>query len=152
VNAPFLPLADVDTTVENQPFWDALSIGRLDLPQCENCRAFIWYPRAICPECHSGSRISWRTLPGTGRVYSYSIVAKGVGRWKNSGPYVVAYVQLDSGVDGIDGPRILTNIVGDDAQDGVTIDATVRMIVDHDVKQDARLGEVERRLLRFVLT
>ena len=44
-------------------------------------------------------------MSGRGTVYSYSIVAKGNGRWKESGPYVVAYVEL------AEGPRILTNIV-----------------------------------------
>jgi uncharacterized OB-fold protein len=156
VNTPFLPLADVETTVENQQFWDALRDGRIDLPFCDTCRAFVWYPRAICPRCHSAEDINWRTLPGTGRVYSYTIVAKGTGRWKDAGPYVVAYVQLDSGLDGVDGPRVLTNIVGEnqqqhDLQQKVKIDAAVRMVVDSDVKHDAKLGEVTRNLLRFAL-
>jgi hypothetical protein len=60
-------------------------------------------------------------------------------------------VQLDSGLDGIDGPRVLTNIVGDDPQQKVKVDAAVRMVVDSDVKHDAKLGDVMRNLLRFVL-
>jgi uncharacterized OB-fold protein len=151
VSTPFLPLADVETTVENQRFWDALHDGRIDLPFCDACCAFVWYPRAICPGCHSADNIAWRTLPGTGRVYSYTVVGKGTGRWKDAGPYVVAYVQLDSGLDGIDGPRILTNIVGDDPQQKVKVDAAVRMVVDSDIKHDAKLGEVTRNLQRFVL-
>ena len=151
MTSPFLPLADVETTVENQPFWDALREGRLDLPFCAGCNAFVWYPRAICPACHSGNDIMWRTLPGTGRVYSYSVVAKGSGRWKESGPYVVAYVQLDAGLDGVDGPRVLTNIVGDQPQQKVKVDAAVRVIVDSDVKNDAKRGDVVRNLLRFTL-
>jgi uncharacterized OB-fold protein len=152
VTTPFLPLADVETTVENRLFWDALRDGRLDLPFCSSCRAFVWYPRALCPGCHSADGISWRTLPGTGRIYSYSVVAKGTGRWKESGPYVVAYVQVDSGIDGIDGPRVLTNVVGDDVQQKVKVDGVVRMVVDRDVKKDAKLGDAERILLRFVTT
>jgi uncharacterized OB-fold protein len=151
VSTPFLPLADVETTVENQPFWDALDGGRLDLPFCAGCNVFVWYPRAICPACRSGNDIAWRTLPGTGRVYSYSVVAKGSGRWKESGPYVVAYVQLDAGLDGIEGPRILTNIVGDQPQQKVRVGAAVRMIVDSDVRNDAKLGDTVRNLLRFML-
>ena len=150
MSTPFLPLADVETSHENQPFWDALRDGRVSLPYCADCRCFVWYPRAICPGCHRDN-VSWRDLPGTGRVYSYSIVAKGTGRWKDSGSYVVAYVQLDSGIDGVDGPRVLTNVVGDGVQQKIKIDARVNAIVDRDVKTDAKLGDVERILLRFVL-
>jgi len=150
VTTPFLPLADVETSHENQPFWDALRDGRVSLPYCADCRSFVWYPRAICPGCHRDN-VAWRDLPGTGRVYSYSIVAKGTGRWKDSGSYVVAYVQLDSGIDGVDGPRVLTNVVGDGVQQKIKIDARVNAIVDRDVKNDAKLGDVERILLRFVL-
>jgi len=151
VTTPFLPLADVETTVENQPFWSALHDGRLDIPFCSTCATFVWYPRAVCPSCHSGDGIAWRTLPGTGRVYSYTIVAKGSGRWKESGPYVVAYVQLDSGLDGVDGPRVLTNIVGNDVQQKVNVDAAVRVVVDTDVRHDAKQGDIVRKILRFTL-
>jgi len=150
VTAPFLPLADVETSHENRPFWDALRQGRVSLPYCADCRSFVWYPRAICPGCHRDN-VAWRDLPGTGRVYSYSIVAKGSGRWKDSGPFVVAYVQLDSGVDGVEGPRVLTNIVGDGVQQKIKMDARVNAIVDRDVKTDTKLGDVERNLLRFTL-
>jgi len=151
VTRPFLPLADVETTRENKSFWDALGEGRLDLPYCSACARFIWYPRATCPTCHADQDIEWRSLPGTGCVYSYSVVAKGSGRWRESGPYVVAYVQLDSGINDVDGPRVLTNIVGDDVGQKVKIDAAVRMIVDHDVKHDAKYGDTVRKILRFTL-
>jgi uncharacterized OB-fold protein len=132
------------------PFWDALREGRVSMPFCVDCKSFVWFPRAICPGCHRDG-IAWCDLPGTGRVYSYSIVAKGTGRWKESGSYVVAYVQLDSGRDGVDGPRVLTNVVGDNVQQNIKIDARVNATVDHDVKHDANLGNVERVLLRFAL-
>lgn len=125
-----LPLADIEPTAENEPFWAALHNNRIDLPYCDTCRSFVWYPRAICPLCHHGDLI-WRTLPGTGRIYSYTIVTKGTGRWKDAGPYVVAYVQLDSELDGVDGPRILTNIVGDNALN-VSIGVRVELVVEKD--------------------
>lgn len=150
MTTPFLPLADVEPSHENQPFWDALREGRVSLPHCADCRSFVWYPRAICPGCHRDN-VAWRDLPGTGRVYSYSVVAKGTGRWKDSGPYVVAYVQLDTGINGVDGPRVLTNIVGGDVQQKIKIDAHVNAVVDRDVKHDPKLGDVERILLRFAL-
>ena len=155
MTSPFLPLADVEPTSENEPFWAALREDRIDLPFCSRCRSFVWYPRAICPLCHGGN-LRWLTLPGTGVVYSYAIVSKGTGRWRDAGPYVVSYVQLDSGLDGVDGPRVLTNIVGvdlqqHDVQQKVKIDAAVRMVIDRDIKHDPKLGDVQRNLLRFAL-
>ncbi|MBU6241934.1 MAG: OB-fold domain-containing protein [Acidobacteria bacterium] len=137
-----LPLADIEPTIENQPFWDALRDNRIDLPYCQRCRSFVWYPRAICPLCHQGG-LTWRTLPGTGHVYSQTVVTKGTGRWKDAGPYVVAYVQLDSGIDSVDGPRILTNIVGDNALN-VSIGSFVCSVVD-------RSDDANRFILRFAL-
>jgi len=139
---PHLPLADIEPTAENQPFWDALRDNRIDLPYCQRCRSFVWYPRAICPLCHQGG-LTWRTLPGTGRVYSQTVVTKGTGRWKDAGPYVVAYVQLDSGIDNVDGPRILTNIVGDDSS-VVSIGSLVCFVID-------RSDDANRVILRFAL-
>lgn len=150
MSAAFLPLADVEPNVENQRYWDALREGRIELPFCTACNGFVWYPRAICPTCHAAVD-QWKILPGTGTVYSYSVVAKGTGRWRDAGPYVVAYVQLDAGIAGVDGPRILTNVVGDGAQQKIKIDARVRAIVDRDTKHDANNESVERVLLRFVV-
>jgi len=73
-------------------------------------------------------------MSGRGTIYSYSIVAKGNGRWKESGPYVVAYVELT------EGPRILTNIVGVAPSD-VNINMPVQAVFD--------TGDDGRVLLRF---
>jgi uncharacterized OB-fold protein len=73
-------------------------------------------------------------MSGKGTVYSYSIVAKGNGRWKESGPYVVAYVEL------AEGPRVLTNVVGVPV-DEVAIGMPVSAVFDSD--------DTGRVLLRF---
>jgi len=132
----FLPLSDVEINHETEPFWAALHEERLMLPRCNSCNCVVWYPRAMCPECHS-TALTWHQMSGNATVYSYSIVAKGNGRWKDSGPYVVAYVQLD------EGPRLLTNIVNIDPTQ-VTIDMRVSAVYDTD--QGGRV------LLRFAPT
>jgi hypothetical protein len=38
-------------------------------------------------------------------VYTFTIVTKGGGAYRDAGPYVVAFVELD------EGPRLMTNIV-----------------------------------------
>ena len=129
----FLPLADVEINNETQPFWDALHNNTLLLPRCTSCASVMWYPRAHCPVCFS-TELKWEEMSGRGTVYSYSIVAKGNGRWKESGPYVVAYVEL------AEGPRILTNIVGV-APSEVHINMPVQAVFD--------TGDDGRVLLRF---
>jgi len=49
--------------------------------------------------------VSWLDAAGTGSVYTFTIVAKGNGAYREAGPYVVAFVELD------EGPRLMTNIV-----------------------------------------
>jgi uncharacterized OB-fold protein len=99
-----LPAPSPGVTLETQPFWDASREGRLVLPRCDACEFVIWYPRRFCPAC--GSRnVSWFEAAGTGIVYTFTIVAKGTGPYRDSGPYVVAFVELD------EGPRLMTNIV-----------------------------------------
>ena len=129
----FLPLADVEVNAETQPFWDALKNNTLLLPRCTSCMSVVWYPRAHCPVCFS-TKLQWEEMSGRGTIYSYSIVTKGNGRWKDSGPYVVAYVEL------AEGPRILTNIVGVAPSD-VHINMPVQAVFDS--------GDDDRVLLRY---
>ena len=100
-----LPSPPPGVTLETQPFWDATREGRLVLPRCDACEFVIWYPRRFCPAC--GARnVSWFDASGTGTVYTFTIVRKGAGDYRDVGPYVVAFVELD------EGPRLMTNIVG----------------------------------------
>ena len=92
---------------ETKPFWDATTEGRLLLTRCTDCRAVIWYPRTICPECWSADT-EWFQASGRGTVYSYTVNHKGEGPYRDAGPYVLAYVELD------EGPRVMTNVITDD--------------------------------------
>lgn len=99
-----LPVMAPLPSVETADYWAATAEGRLLLKRCDACGHVIWYPRGICPDCHS-SQTSWFEAKGTGEIYSYTINNKGDGPWKAAAPYVLAYVELD------EGPRVLTNIV-----------------------------------------
>ena len=55
--------------------------------------------------------LSWEQATGTGTVYSFTVTRRGQGQWRDAGPYVLAYVELD------EGPRMLTNIVECDVDD-----------------------------------
>lgn len=96
-----LPIVDPDT----QPYWDAARSHRLLLKTCAACAKAHFYPRELCPHCHS-DRVDWLQAQGTGTIYSFTIARRPAGpAFKPAVPYVVAIVELDEGA------RMMTNIV-----------------------------------------
>ncbi len=114
-----LPAPSPNVEDDAAPFWTATSEHRLVLPRCARCSSYIWYPRGFCPKCASFD-IEWVDAPGTGTVYSFSIPRRGQGAYRDSAPYVLAYVELDlpetRGRVDSPGPRIITNIVDCDPE------------------------------------
>lgn len=84
---------------ENQPFFDATATDTLLVGTCHACGELHYYPRALCPHCFS-DRTEWIAAKGTGTIYSYSTLHRGV-----PVPYTIAYVTLDEGI------TMMTNIV-----------------------------------------
>ncbi len=118
---------------EVKPFWDGTAEGRLLLPHCDDCQAVIWYPRPFCPSCAS-TKVSWIAASGRGSVYSYTINRRGqadLSAYKEAGPYVLAYVELD------EGPRVMTNIVDCDPE-SVKIGQRVEVVF-HDTGEGTAL-------------
>ena len=115
-----LPTITPRPNEDSQPFWDATAEGRFTLQRCTACDEVIWWPKAICPACSSFD-LEWFDATGHGKVYSYTVVHRSVGRWNKVTPYVVAYVELT------EGPRVMTNIVDCDPA-LVAIDAKVRLV------------------------
>jgi uncharacterized protein len=99
-----LPVLPPTPTPESQPYWDATAEGKILLPRCDDCSTVIWYPRTTCPACMS-TDVSWFEASGKGSIYSFAVVRRQGGPWRDALPYVLAYVELD------EGPRVLTNIV-----------------------------------------
>lgn len=116
-----LPAVAWVTSPELEPHRAGLEAGELRIPRCDLCQELIWFPRAFCPRCASTS-VSWFTAAGTGTIYSFSIVRKGLGVFAEASPYAVAYVEL------VEGPRVLTNITG--PLDRLEIGADVVAVVD----------------------
>ena len=66
-------------------------------------------PRSLCPNCWSDD-LEWIESAGRGKVYSFSIVRRAsVPEFSDRVPYVIALVELN------EGPRIMANILGDNA-------------------------------------
>jgi len=120
VTTPRLPVPVPEPTAETQVFWDATAEGRLLLARCDDCGTVIWYPKTYCPAC-GGLSVSWDDASGQGAVYSFSVVHRAAGPFRQAAPYVIAYVEL------AEGPRVLTNIVGCEP-DEVHIGQPVRVV------------------------
>jgi uncharacterized OB-fold protein len=118
--APGLPVPAPDRTPETNEFWDATATGRLLLAHCDACGTVIWYPKACCPGC-GGLAVSWQQASGVGTIYSFSVVHRTPGPFRDAVPFVVAYVEL------AEGPRVLTNIV-ECEPDQVFIGQPVRVV------------------------
>lgn len=115
-----LPVPVPDRNPDTERFWEATLDGQLLIRRCRTCGDAIWYPRPICPFCHSTDTV-WETGSGRGSIYSFSVVRRAGGQWRESTPYVLAYVELE------EGPRIMTNIVDCDV-DSVEIDDAVEVV------------------------
>jgi uncharacterized protein len=96
-------------SADSEPFWSAAREHRLTAQECGSCHRLRHPPRPICPHCHS-TNWSLRELSGRGTVYSYAIV--------EYPPLLdLAMPALSALVDLAEGVRLLTALVGIDADD-----------------------------------
>ena len=98
-----------DPSPHAQPFWDGAKAGKLMLPRCTNCNRAHWYPRHICPFCHS-TDLEWFEASGEGRVHTFAVQNRAFGGWAEEAPFVTAYIDLN------EGDRMLTVLRGVDAK------------------------------------
>ncbi len=129
-----LPAAAFDVPLDDQEFWSATERGILLLDHCPSCGIHSWYPRPFCPSC--GGEPERVPAAGTGVVYSYTVVRKARGAFRELTPYVVAYVELT------EGPRVLTNVIDCDP-------AEVRIGLPVVICFDEAAGPGSPRLYRF---
>lgn len=102
----------ITTDSWTEPFWQAAKERRLTACQCGQCGRFRMPPTPFCPNCQS-QKIEWPTLPGTGTVFSFAICTRAPFPDLADFTYVPVVVDLD----GAPGTRLVTNIVGVDADD-----------------------------------
>ena len=112
-----LPVIDHDSA----PYWEAARAGRLDIPLCGDCGKHHFYPRAICPYCHSDN-LRFDTVSGRGEVHTFTVARRPAGpAFADDVPYVVALIALE------EGPRMMSRIQTDDP-DSVRTGARVEVI------------------------
>lgn len=92
------------------PFWQACTERRLVVQRCGDCGHHQFYPRPLCLACESLS-VDWAEVSGEGTIYSLTTIRIPVTP-ELPPPYKVAIVEL------AEGPRLLSNIVGEGAAIG----------------------------------
>ena len=105
-------------TGSDQIFQRALATGEILLPKCDDCGAYHFFPRVLCPHCHSVA-ISWKPASGKGRVHTTTVVRQ---RPERGGDYNVCKVELEEGV------RMMSRVEGI-APGDVAIDMAVTAFV-----------------------
>jgi uncharacterized OB-fold protein len=85
-----LPVTD---DIETAGFFDAAADGALAIKMCDGCDAVLHVPVAYCHRCGSFAT-RWQRVQGTGRLYSWTVVAHQV-HPAFPAPYTVVLVELD---------------------------------------------------------
>jgi uncharacterized OB-fold protein len=125
-------------TPVSKPFWDALAQERVLLQRCDDCQAWVYYPRRRCPHCLS-ERVTWHEIAGRGSVFTFTITRQPTApSFADETPQHLVVVELDEGV------RVTGTLVAvSPAPGSVRIGARVEPVFDH--------GQDGMTLLRFRL-
>lgn len=116
INPKPAPAIDPDSA----PYWQALNEERLVLKSCLGCGKCHFYPRELCPYCHSDD-LSWIEASGRGVIYSFTVCRRPAGpAFATDVPYTVVLVDL------AEGPRMMSRIVGDPAKIAIGMNVKVR--------------------------
>ncbi len=121
-----LPVA----THTSQPFWEALTRHEVQIQQCSDCGAWVYYPRAFCPKCLS-PELEWKQISGKGTLYSFTIARRPTAPfWADEVPQRIVVVELD------EGPRLTSTLCNVDLGDirvGMRLQPVFDDISDKDV-------------------
>src|ERR1035437_5829768 len=72
---------------QTKEFWEGAKAGKLMLPRCTDCNRVHWYPRLICPHCHS-MNLEWIEASGEGRIHTFAVQHRAMGPWAGEAPFV----------------------------------------------------------------
>ncbi|MYD36424.1 MAG: hypothetical protein F4X20_05345 [Dehalococcoidia bacterium] len=106
-------------TQENDFYWEKCHEHELWLRSCNTCDETYFYPRDICPTCHSRDT-TWVQASGRGEVHAYAVVHRPPApAFAEEVPFITALIKLE------EGPILPTRIVGvEPTPDAVSIGMT----------------------------
>ena len=85
-------------TPNSEPFWQGLANHQVTLQQCDDCDAWVFYPRSHCNHCLS-PHLNWREVRGNGTVYSFTIARRPTApQFADEIPQLIVVVELEEGV------------------------------------------------------
>ena len=100
----------------------ALADGRLTFQRCERCANAWLPPREHCPRCLSASW-RWEDADGDAKVVSWVVYHRAYHpAFAGRVPYNVVVAEL------AEGPRLISNVLGINAADGLGIDTPLRFV------------------------
>lgn len=112
-----IPASMLQQDSDSRPYWEGLARGELRIQRCQACSQAVFYPRALCPHCHS-DQLEWIVASGKGTIYTYTVAHQGFGPFAADVPFVIALVELEEGA------RMMSRII-DAPRERVTIGAAV---------------------------
>lgn len=87
------PLPDINY-LDHKHFWEGTRQGELRIQRCSDCGTWRWFPRPMCPHCHS-TRVEWQAVTPEGTLYSWIVVHHPMHpAFKHDVPYTLAIVEL----------------------------------------------------------
>ncbi|MCP5068250.1 MAG: acyl dehydratase, partial [bacterium] len=118
------------------PFWEALTRHEVQIQQCASCQAWIYYPRAFCPECLS-PELEWKQISGKGTLYSFTIARRPTAPfWADEVPQLIVVVELD------EGPRLTSTLCNIEEAD-IRVGMRLRPVFDDIAGKDVTLLRYE---------
>jgi len=123
-------------TPDSEKFWTMAAKHELWIQKCLECNKAYFYPRMICPDCLSNN-VVWFEASGKGTLHTYMINHRAAPGFEDEVPYAIAIVQL------IEGPRMMTNIVGvENTPENLILDMPLRVVFD-DVTENISIPKWE---------
>ena len=122
--------ASMDVRLPTDPldgaYWQALAEGSHTFQRCQNCGNAWLPPRHECPRCLA-SAWAWEKASGEARLISWVVFHTAFHPALAARlPYAVAVVEL------VEGPRLISNIVGVDDLESLRIDQPLRLRIERE--------------------
>src|SRR5207244_2954759 len=87
------PLPDLGDPL-TAPFFAAAAAGELQIPRCDVCGAYVWYPQEKCPSDRAA--LTWTRVSGRATLFSWAVVRRAfLPAFEDKVPFVTALVALD---------------------------------------------------------
>ncbi|MHA6688075.1 Zn-ribbon domain-containing OB-fold protein [Mesorhizobium sp. A556] len=96
---------------DGKEYWEGAANGKLRFQKCRQCEAIQFPPRHHCATCWE-AELEWIDCRGEGTVESFTVVRRApISSFRDKVPYVAAAIRTR------EGPRMITNLMGEDALD-----------------------------------